>query len=145
MPCILRLCYLQLPPALGCRLQVSDPHFAQEPSSALCTRWLWWLVVAYSGFSKISRVRIGCQRHDFGYARMLHIGVVHVQRSVISLNEQLALVISGTFRVKRKSFNPILPVRSCTNRQLSRLIRLSCSWSTFLVGVGVIYNRQASR
>ena len=50
------------PPTLGCRLRVSDPHFAQGSASFLCTRWLWWLAVAYSGFSECRRVRKDCQR-----------------------------------------------------------------------------------
>ena len=39
--------------------------------------------------------------------------------------------------IKRKSLSPIFSVRNCTSSALSRLLSLSWSCSTFLVGVGV--------
>jgi hypothetical protein len=59
--------------------------------------------------------------------------------TVCRLSPQLhvGLVTVGTPRLKRKSLSPIFSVRSCTSRALCRLLSLSWSCSTFLVGVGV--------
>jgi hypothetical protein len=59
--------------------------------------------------------------------------------TVCRLSPQLqpGLVMSGTCRLKRKSLRPIFSVRSCASSALSRLLSLSWSCSTFLVGTGV--------
>jgi hypothetical protein len=59
--------------------------------------------------------------------------------TVCRLSPQLqrGLVTVGTCLLKRKSLRPIFSVRSCTSSALSRLLSLSWSCSTFLVGVGV--------
>jgi hypothetical protein len=55
----------------------------------------------------------------------------------LSPHSHLGLVTPSTLRLKRKSLSPIFSVRNCTSSALSRLLRPSCNWSTFLVDRGV--------
>jgi hypothetical protein len=129
--------YLQSPPTLGV------VYVSLIPT---CPR-----ICVYSIYSMALVASCGMLRMVLRLCRPERLAKMRFRRSLYLLQRRMTwakvcrlspqlqpgLVMFGTCRLKRKSLSPIFSVRSCTSSALSRLLSLSWSCSTFLVGVGV--------